>query len=88
MNPQSTSTSVPLSAFKWDKVARTLQCDTSVFNPRGKPFSVVSERTGKSITFVPDTDDMMAHECYDGEVSSWKPVEACSVVRLFVSNWG
>lgn len=87
MNPQSTSTSVPLSAFRWDKVARTLQCDTSVFNPRGKPFSVVSERTGKSITFVPDTDDMMANEYYDGEATSYKPTEDCNIIRAFIVNW-
>lgn len=86
---QNSNTLVPLSTFQWDKSRKTLQCNSDVFNPgRKQQFSVVSEHTGKVLTFVPDVADMMAHEHYDGEITSWKPVEPCSgVQRLFITNW-
>lgn len=85
----SADTPVPLSTFKWDKARKTLQCSTSVFNPgRKQHFCVQSERSGKVLEFVPDVDDMIAHEHYDGEATSWRPVDPCSgVQRLFITNW-
>lgn len=80
---------IPLTLFEYSKKKHTLQLSSQWY---GIPteFFVESRKTGRVVHFVPDTDDMMANEFYDGEARSYKPAahEApCGIIRAFIVNW-
>lgn len=84
-----TSPVIPLALFEYSKKKHTLQLSRDCY---GIPtdFFVESHKTGRVVHFVPDEEDMMANEFYDGEARSYKPAahEApCGIIRAFIVNW-
>lgn len=83
-----TSTVIDLALFEYSRARKTLQLSSE---PYGIPadFFVRSHKTGRVVHFVPDIDDMMANEHYDGEAASYKPAAGeapCGIIRAFIVN--
>lgn len=80
---------IKLALFDHNKVKKTLQLSSE---PYGIPeqFYVESHKTGRTVLFVQDIDDMMSNEFYDGEAVSYKPAPSeynCNILRAFIVNW-
>lgn len=76
---------IDLALFDYNKQKKTLQLSSELY---GRPLQFrVKSRTGRIVTFVVDTEDMMANEHYDGEACSYKPTEDCNIIRAFIVNW-
>jgi len=79
---------IPLRSFKYYKEKKTLQLSTEPYGAPGE-FFVQSEKTGRVVHFVPDLDNMLENEFYDGLAYAYKPAageEDCRVIRAFLIN--
>lgn len=79
---------IDLALFEYNKNKHTLQLSSDVYGTPREFF--VESRTGRVVHFVPDTDDMIANEHYDGEARSYKPApheDHCNIIRAFIVNW-
>lgn len=79
---------IPFTRFEYRRAQKTLQLSSE---PYGTPreFFVESPRTGRIVRFVPDEQDMLAHEFYDGEARSYMPAAGereCGIIRAFIIN--
>lgn len=80
---------IDLALFEYSRAKKTLQLSSQ---QHGMPteFFVQSAKTGRVVHFVPDIDDMMANEHYDGEACSYKPAAGeapCGIIRAFITHW-
>lgn len=62
-----------LKLFEFSKILKTLSISSDAFGmPRA--IDIKSHHTGKTVRFVVDVEDMIAHEHYDGEVCTYYPI--------------
>lgn len=85
-NTSGLAPTINLALFEYIRKKHTLQISSE---PYGMPteFFVRSHKTGRVVHFVPDTDDMIANEFYDGEAVSYKPAAhelPCGIIRAFI----
>lgn len=79
---------IPLEKFEYSKAKKTLQLSTEMYGAPGE-FFVESHKTGRVVHFVPDLDNMLENEFYDGEAYAYKPAkheEDCGIIRAFLVN--
>lgn len=79
---------IPLEKFEYFKAKKTLQLSTEPYGAPGE-FYVKSHKTGRIVHFVPDLDNMLENEFYDGEAYAYKPNDNeidCGIVRAFLVN--
>lgn len=77
---------ISLDKFQYSKEKKTLQMSTSMYGAPGE-FFVESHKTGRVVHFVPDLDNMLENEFYDGLAYAYKPAkheDGCGVVRAFL----